>query len=291
MSRGPIISDFERGQIATLKGLGYSANKIAKHIHRSRSLVIGCLNRGVENPPKKRGGPKKKLSDRDIRAIQRKASNSTRSSSEIKAELNLNVSSRTIRRAMHACPHLKHEKMLTKPALKPGDKPARLAFARDHMSWKGEWEHVIFSDEKKWNMDGPDGYAYYWHDLRKENLIFSKRSRCGGSLMVWIGVSFDFKAHLYVLDKTFTSAEYTLVLNTCLMPVVNQMLQSSGQQPTFQHDGASAHRAHATTRWLNDRNILILHWPARSPDLNITENLFGTLSQDILTLRRSFEML
>jgi hypothetical protein len=37
---------------------------------------------------------------------------------------------------------------------------------------------------KKFNLDGPDGVACYWHDLRKEQ-IFSKRQQGGGSLMVW----------------------------------------------------------------------------------------------------------
>ena len=75
MPRGPDVSEFERGQIATMHNSGLSDNQIAKNLNRARSLVIGCLNRGVKNPPKKRPGRKKKLSNRVSRNIQRKASN------------------------------------------------------------------------------------------------------------------------------------------------------------------------------------------------------------------------
>lgn len=53
---------------------------------------------------------------------------------------------------------------------------------------------VMFSDEKKWNLDGPDGFDGYWRDLRKEPQYFSKRNFGSGSLMVWGAISY--KVHL-----------------------------------------------------------------------------------------------
>ena len=53
------------------------------------------------------------------------------------------------------------------------------------MSWQEEWHQVLFSDEKKFNLDGPDGYQYYWHDLRKEKETPMSRNFGGGNVMVW----------------------------------------------------------------------------------------------------------
>ena len=50
------------------------------------------------------------------------------------------------------------------------------------------WRRVIFSDEKKFNLDGPDGLSHYWHDLRKEPRWFKKRHTGGVNIMVGLAV-------------------------------------------------------------------------------------------------------
>jgi len=45
----------------------------------------------------------------------------------------------------------------------------------------------IFTDEKNFNLDGPDGFNYYWHDIRSDEQICSTRQNGGQSLMLWGG--------------------------------------------------------------------------------------------------------
>ena len=65
-------------------------------------------------------------------------------------------------------------------------KDLRLKWAKDHMTWNEAWHNAICSSEKKFNLDGHDGFPYYWHDLRKEEEIFSTRPQDGGSAMIWV---------------------------------------------------------------------------------------------------------
>lgn len=49
----------------------------------------------------------------------------------------------------------------------------RMEWCRHQLGWDHDnWETVIFSDEKKFNLDVPDGLDCYWHDLCGKNEIF-----------------------------------------------------------------------------------------------------------------------
>ena len=76
----------------------------------------------------------------------------------------------------------------------------------------------MFSYEKKFNWDGPHEYAYYRHDVNKEEKIFSKRCIGGESVMVWgcFGVH-DGPLNLNV--RKVHSVVYTDMLKTQLLPL------------------------------------------------------------------------
>uniref|UniRef100_A0A8R1EL28 DDE_3 domain-containing protein n=1 Tax=Caenorhabditis japonica TaxID=281687 RepID=A0A8R1EL28_CAEJA len=57
---------------------------------------------------------------------------------------------------------------------------------------------------------------------------------------------------------------------------------------TFMSDGAPCHRARRTIRWLEDRRIPILDWPAYSSDINIIENVWGSMVHKIYEGNKSY---
>ncbi|GJQ71761.1 hypothetical protein Trydic_g11454 [Trypoxylus dichotomus] len=60
----------------------------------------------------------------------------------------------------------------------------RLNFARQHIQWSEDWKKVVFMDEKRFSLDRTDGFQHYWHDLRKEHKVISRRPQGGGGAMV-----------------------------------------------------------------------------------------------------------
>nr|CCA18931.1 Transposable element Tc3 transposase putative [Albugo laibachii Nc14] len=112
------------------------------------------------------------LTPATIRRIVRVAQTGQYSSSQIIPTLNLTVSARSVRNVLAREDTLRYVKRKSIPMLTKAHKLARLEWAREFVTFGEKWESVIFSDEKKFNLDGPDGLQYYWLDLRHEEQVF-----------------------------------------------------------------------------------------------------------------------
>ncbi|GBM43798.1 Transposable element Tc3 transposase [Araneus ventricosus] len=114
----------------------------------------------------------------------------------------------------------------------------RLQWAHNHMSYGDKLMDVLFSDEKKWKLDGPDGNIKYWHDLRKEPRSFFSRQSGGGSVMVWAAFSFNGQVGLAFSDGRQNSSKYIEILENHLMPFAGNI---GGRNWEYQHVNAPIH--------------------------------------------------
>ncbi|CAD6196631.1 unnamed protein product [Caenorhabditis auriculariae] len=106
---------------------------------------------------------------------------------------------------------------------------------------------IIFSDEKKYNPDGPDGYAHYWRDLRKDPMYFSKRKFGGGSLMVWAAFCGNGTVALSFIGTGTNSQDYQQLLAQHLLPYLRRRRRAN---MIYQQDNASVHASNSTLAWL-----------------------------------------
>lgn len=286
MGRGKPLAETEIGKIIALKEENYSNRDIARRIGRDPWTINNFVKNKENYGKHRRGRTSKATTERERRSILREASNSAATARKIKEKVGTTASVHTVRRVIKQCPHLRRQKLQKKPRLLQHHKNARLELCREHLHWKTEWQQVIFSDEKKFNLDGPDGFRHYFHDLRKSELFLSRRHTSVGSVMVWAAISFHGPINLVVLEGRQTSADYIGLLEIEKI-FFNEMFE---HQPfVFQQDNAGIHTAKRVKTWFSDNNMNVLNWPPLSPDLNLIENVWGWLSRKMYEEGRQYD--
>jgi len=288
MPTGKKLNEIQKAQINVLRSNSSLSNrKIAKIINRSEGTVRKYLKNPVGYGQKASPGRPSTVTKLQRRALIRSACNSTKSSRALCEEGSLNITARRARQILNESGRVKAAKMLRKPLLSPKNIQDRLQFSISHMSWDIEWNKVIFSDEKRFNKDGPDRWAYYWHDLRTDPRIFSKRQSGGGSVMVWGAIGFQKKVKLQFINNRMNAVDYQNMIGP-LFPAWGYEMAGLGWQ--LQQDNAPIHVAKSTVRYFEDRNInLFRNWPAKSPDMNIMENIWSILARQVYAGGRQYD--
>jgi transposase len=285
MPRGTKLSEVDIAIIKTLHKRGVSNRKIASEIDRSETVVRHYLSNPSNYGQKKRSGRKSSISKRQQNVIFKKATEEMMSCSQIKADMKLAVSRERIRQIIKKDNRAIYAKMLKKPLLTDRHIQARLSWARGVMDFGTKWRQVIFTDEKKFSCDGPDGFKMYWHDLSKDKKVCMSRNFKGKGIMIWGAFSYNGKCRLRFITDRMNSEKYTDMLENC----IDEFEDIAGTDFIFQQDNAAIHVSKKSKEWFRSKDIELLSWPAISPDMNPIENLWGIIARDVYRNGRQFK--
>lgn len=276
----------DQENILYLRDQGNSYRQIAKATNMSLTQVAKFLQKKTFRNVKEARGRKSILTRREKCLIKRLAKHKLMNSTEIKETIGTSASARTIRRCLKKDHGLVYSKHASKPVLTKSHKETRVLWATKYIDLSSKWNDVIFSDEKKFNLDGPDGVRKFWCDRSIDKKTFSKRQNGGGAVMVWAAFSASGKTSLAILNGRQTAASYISTLQANLLPFIELQF---GESAIFQQDNCPIHTATSTKSWLQAQGINLMDWPSNSPDLNPMENLWGLLVQSVYKNGRQFE--
>ncbi|KAF0704367.1 hypothetical protein AaE_014975 [Aphanomyces astaci] len=285
MGRAVQLTEYEQGSALAFWKAEWSVKRIAATLGRSRN-VVASFHRSPDTYGTNYITPKAtKVTERAHRQLVKHASTTGCSARQLKAHVPLDVSLRTYQRILHQTVFLKYTKRQHAPKLLQRHKDARLKYAEGHLTKPAEWDNVVWSDEKKFNLDGPDGFQFYWHDLRHEKDQFFTRHSGGGSCMVWAAFSCHGKSEIAFLEGSQTGDKYIDTLSNFLFPFGHEMY---GGRIVFMQDNASIHRAKPVMEFLDEQDVVIFDHPALSSDLNPIENVWGVLARQVYLNGKQF---
>lgn len=193
---------------------------------------------------------------------------------QIKNELSLPCSSRTIRRRLDEV-DLHGRVAVSEFPFDDRHIQPRLSFANGYGNWSlDDWDHVIFSDEASIELgphgqvwvQRPEGEGLNPHYLSTHIPHPPKVSLWGCFCGRGIG-----QAELYA--DTLDGAKYKDILAHNLLATADHFYPK--EHWWFQHDNAPAHTAGVTRAWLHNAGVDCIDFPPHSPDLNPSENLWG----------------
>ncbi len=149
----------------------------------------------------------------------------------------------------------------------------RLTWAKEKNWTVAQWSKVLSSDESKFCISFGNQGPRVWRKGGEAHSTSCLKSsvKFPQSVMIWVQCHLLVFVHCFFLKTNVTAPVYQEILEHFMLPSADQLFKDADF--IFQQDLAPAHTAKSTKSWLNDHGVVVLDWPANSPDLNPRESM------------------
>jgi hypothetical protein len=170
---------------------------------------------------------------------------------ELSTHLEDSVSTKISRRELHKA-KIHGKAANVKLLISENNAKRRKRWCDDHKTWTSdEWKYVTWSEASSFTLYQTSGRVYIWKAPKEtynlEWLVPTVKHE-GGSVMIWVAISWYFAGLLMTLNGRIIASDYTDSLRNQVHP----MIQMFPNNALFQDDNSPIHSARNVQSWFRE---------------------------------------